>query len=192
MPPRPTLADLGLPLVGPWPADALARVEAQARRQRTPTPHGDMVWRIWGAAGPPLIMLHGGYGSWGHWIRNALPLSRHFTVFTPDTPGLGDSAAPPKPHTAEAMAAILAPAIETILPRDTRFDLVGFSFGAVVGGAAAARLGARVRSFTLVGASGMGLPRAPGPPLETFRRDMTPEELDGLARRKLGILPQAD
>lgn len=192
MPPPTSLADLGLPLAGPWPANALARVEAGARRQTTPTPHGDMVWRVWGAAGPPLVMLHGGYGSWGHWIRNALPLSRHFTVYTPDTPGLGDSPAPPKPHTAEAIAAVLAPAIACILPEGARFDLVGFSFGAVVGGPTAALLGERVRSFTLVGAGGMGLPRALSPPLEKFRHDMTPENLATLARRNLEVLMLAD
>jgi 2-hydroxy-6-oxonona-2,4-dienedioate hydrolase len=188
----PSLADLGLATRAPWPADAIRRVEALARRQTTATPHGELVWRIWGSDGPPLVMLHGGYGSWLHWIRNTLPLSRHFTVYTPDTPGLGDSAAPPKPYTAQDIAGLMASGIEAILPSGHRFDLVGFSFGAVVGGLATAHLGERVRSFTLVGASGMGLPRAAAPPLEKLQQDMSAEALARLARRNLEILMFAD
>lgn len=29
---------------------------------------------------PPLVLLHGVYGSWTHWIRNVLALAEHFTV----------------------------------------------------------------------------------------------------------------
>jgi len=59
-----------------------------------------MVWRVWGG-GPPLVLLHGGTGSWMHWIRNIEELARDFTVVAPDIPGSGESASP-FPQTASA------------------------------------------------------------------------------------------
>ena len=83
-------------------------VAAEAQRVETPCGDGHMIWHVWGE-GPPLALLHGGYGSWTHWIRNVIPLSRAFTVAAPDLPGLGESATPPEPHTAEGLARIKAP-----------------------------------------------------------------------------------
>ena len=57
-------------------------------------------------SGPPLVLLHGGYGSWMHWIRNVGPLARQFTVIAPDMPGLGDSATPPEPWTPTAAGCV--------------------------------------------------------------------------------------
>src|SRR5271168_5409571 len=44
-------------------------VAAEARRVVTPCGEGRMFWHVWGD-GPPLALLHGGYGSWSHWTRN--------------------------------------------------------------------------------------------------------------------------
>ena len=107
-------------------------VAAEARRIETPCGAGAMVWRVWGG-GPPLVLLHGGYGSWTHWIRNVLPLARRFTVIAPDLPGLGESATPPEPHTAEGLARIIVAGLATLLPAGVRFHLTGFSFGGVLG-----------------------------------------------------------
>jgi 2-hydroxy-6-oxonona-2,4-dienedioate hydrolase len=106
---------------------------AEAERCETPCGEGNMVWHCWGS-GPPLVLLHGGYGSWSHFIRNVLPLSRSFRVIAPDLPGLGDE-----------------------------LRLAGFSFGGVIGGSVAALLGDRVRSFTVVGSNGLGVARSPTP-----------------------------
>jgi pimeloyl-ACP methyl ester carboxylesterase len=135
-------------------------VASEAIRVETPCGDGKMVWRIWGA-GPPLVLFHGGYGSWTHWIRNVLPLSRSFTVIAPDLPGLGESATPPEPHTAEGLASILVGGIDLVLPRRDPLHLAGFSFGGVLGGHVAAQLGDRVRAFTVVGSNGLGLIRQP-------------------------------
>ena len=135
-------------------------VAAEAIRVETPCGDGKMVWRIWGA-GPPLVLFHGGYGSWTHWIRNVLPLSRSFTVIAPDLPGLGELATPPEPHTAEGLASILVGGIDLVLPRREPLHLAGFSFGGVLGGHVAAQLGDRVRAFTVVGSNGLGLIRQP-------------------------------
>src|SRR5437763_14801092 len=115
-------------------------VAAEAQRIETPCGDGAMVWRIWGG-GPPLVLLHGGYGSWMHWIRNVLVLARDFTVIAPDLPGLGQSATPPEPHSAEGLARVIIDGLATILPGGERFHLTGFSFGGVLGGHVAALLG---------------------------------------------------
>src|SRR5437016_13479092 len=107
-----------------------------------------MVWRRWGE-GPPLVLLHGGYGSWMHWVRNVLPLSRRFTVIAPDLPGLGESATPPEPWSAQGLAAIVLDGLDIVLPRGAPPPhLAGFSFGGVIGGTVAAQLGGRLRGLT--------------------------------------------
>src|SRR5215472_18223208 len=119
-------------------------VAAEAHRIETPCGDGSMVWRVWGS-GPPLVLLHGGYGSWMHWIRNVLVLARRFTVIAPDLPGLGESATPPEPHTAEGLAGIIVDGLDIVFGRQTDLHIAGFSFGGVLGGHVAAQLGDRVR-----------------------------------------------
>ncbi len=165
-------------------------VAAEAVRVETPCGDGAMVWHIWGA-GPPLVLLHGGYGSWTHWVRNVLPLARAYTVVAPDLPGLGELAAPPEPHTAERLAQILVEGLDLVLPRHEPLHLAGFSFGGVLGGHVAARLGDRVRGFTIVGSNGLGLPRQPTE-LERQKPGGTVDELLAIARRNLGVLMIAD
>lgn len=142
-------------------------VAAEAKRYDSPCGDGTVVWRCWGS-GPPLVLLHGGYGSWMHWVRNVLPLSRRFRVIACDLPGLGDSATPPEPWTAEGLAAIVVAGIEQVLASDQAAaqvppHLAGFSFGGVIGGQVAAQLGHRLRGFTIVGSNGLGIERSPTP-----------------------------
>jgi 2-hydroxy-6-oxonona-2,4-dienedioate hydrolase len=172
------------------PRALIERVAAEAATIATPCGDGRMVWRVWGS-GPPLVLFHGGYGSWTHWIRNVLPLARAFTVIAPDLPGLGESATPPEPHTAEGLAQILIDGLDLVLSRRERFHLAGFSFGGVLGGHVAARLGERVRAFTVVGSNGLGLVRQP---TELQRLPPAAGEADALAvaRHNLGRLMLAD
>jgi 2-hydroxy-6-oxonona-2,4-dienedioate hydrolase len=165
-------------------------IAAEATRVETPCGDGRMVWRVWGS-GPPLVLFHGGYGSWMHWIRNVLPLSRRFTVVAPDLPGLGESATPPEPHTAEGLARILVEGLDVVLPQHERLHLAGFSFGGVVGGHVAALRGEQVRGFTIVGSNGLGLPRQPTE-LERQKPGGTVDELLAIARHNLGVLMIAD
>ncbi|HEX3860151.1 MAG TPA: alpha/beta hydrolase [Stellaceae bacterium] len=153
----------------------VAGIAAEAQRVETPCGDGTLVWHIWGSGGPPLVLLHGGYGSWMHWVRNVLPLSRKFTVFACDMPGLGESATPPEPWTAEGLAAIVVAGLDIILPKGVAPHLAGFSFGGVIGGTVAAQLGDRLRGFTVVGSNGMGLERSPTP-LERVKPDAGEEE----------------
>jgi pimeloyl-ACP methyl ester carboxylesterase len=165
-------------------------VAAEAQRIETPCGDGSMVWRVWGS-GPPLVLLHGGYGSWMHWIRNVLVLAREFTVIAADLPGLGESATPPEPHSGEGLARIIVDGLAAILTGGERFHLAGFSFGGVLGGHVAALLGDQVRGFTIVGSNGLGLPRQPTQ-LERQKPGGTVEELLAIARHNLGVLMIAD
>jgi 2-hydroxy-6-oxonona-2,4-dienedioate hydrolase len=140
----------------------VAGVAAEAQRVETPCGDGSLVWRVWGS-GPPLVLLHGGYGSWSHWVRNVTPLSRRFTVIACDMPGLGESATPPEPWTADGLAAIVVAGLDIVLPKGVAPHLAGFSFGGVIGGVVAAQLGDRLKAFTVVGSNGMGLERQPTP-----------------------------
>ena len=69
------------------PLAEVTRWDGTAERFETPCGDGRMVWRSWGS-GRPILLLHGGAGSWRHWIRT-LPALSHRRVLAPDTPGLG-------------------------------------------------------------------------------------------------------
>lgn len=167
---------------GSPPAAIVAVIDAQAARIETPCGSGSMVWRRWGA-GPALILLHGGYGSWTHWLKNVESLAARYTVLAPDLPGLGDSATPPAPYTAASLAAIVAAGIAQVAPNEN-VAMAGFSFGSVIGGHVAAQMGERVSSFLMLGAAGLGLPRQP---LELTRvaPGMTPAEIAAVQRANL-------
>jgi len=137
------------------PAAFLDRLQQAAARTETPCGDRTMVWRSWGE-GPVLVLFHGGAGSWRHWAHNIDDLSRDHRLLVPDLPGLGESANLPEPKTAEAVAAILARGIDTILGPDATYDLAGFSFGGTASGCLAALHGARVRSLTLICSGGVG------------------------------------
>jgi pimeloyl-ACP methyl ester carboxylesterase len=171
------------------PAAAIAALDARARHETTPFAAGSMAWRIWGD-GPPLVLLHGASGSWTHWIRNIPALAARFRVLVPDLPGFGDSDAPPEPHTVEVLAEAVAAGLDALaLPA---LDLAGFSFGGIVAGHVAARLGRRVRTLALVGVGGLGLPRAPTRPLVAITPDMARDDVERAHRENLTILMLAD
>ena len=175
---------------------AIAAVAGRGERLETPLPDGRMVWHGWGLGSgkPSLFLLHGGYGSWVHWIRNVEALSAQFTVYAGDIPGLGDSDPPPDRRDPDGIGRLVAEGIEMLTPAGEQARLMGFSFGAVIGGHAAPYLdrAGRLRSFTLVGAGGMGLRRAEFLPLARFERDMDGAAIRRLARRNLELLMVRD
>jgi pimeloyl-ACP methyl ester carboxylesterase len=177
--------------LGATPAAIEAHVAGLARRIDTPCGAGSLVWHCWGS-GPPLVLLHGGYGSWSHWIRNVLPLSRTRHVLAVDLPGLGASAMPPEPDDADAMAEIVVDGLRRLLPAGGTVDLVGFSFGGVLGGPVAVKLGTALQRFVIVGSNGLGLPLAPLAPIGSWRRQ--PDRAARLAvhRQTLEVLMFGD
>ncbi|MET0295120.1 MAG: alpha/beta fold hydrolase [Phenylobacterium sp.] len=163
----------------PPPADAdpqafVTAFERRARRHETPCGDGVLVWRSWGS-GPPLLLLHGARGSWTHWIRNIDALGAERTVWVPDLPGHGDSAAPAEAGHA-GISAGLAAGLSQLIGPDLPVDLVGFSFGGVVGAQLAARHPGLVRRIVIVDSGGIGTP------LGRYRIDSA-RGLTGQARR---------
>lgn len=142
------------------PLAAVRRLDVEARRSESPCGNGSMAWRTWGD-GPPLVLLHGGAGSWQHWVHTVPAFSSTYRVLAPDLPGLGESADPPSPPDMVTISEIVAKGIDGLLGSQTSYDLVGFSFGASVGGHVALLHGQRVRSLTLLGAGGLVRPHTP-------------------------------
>ena len=174
------------------PAETQALLE-NAVRCETPCGKGAMVWHVWRAltlvaAFPPVVLLHGGSGSWTHWVRNiAALLASGREVYVPDLPGFGDSAVPAQGSDADALPEPVEQGLHALLG-DRACDLVGFSFGAMVGGFIAARFPARAARLVLVGAPGLGI--APMQPVELrgWRHLHDPAEREAVHRGNLAAL----
>jgi 2-hydroxy-6-oxonona-2,4-dienedioate hydrolase len=139
------------------PAEAL-RLLSLATRHTTPCGDGEVVWHAWGdPRSEPLVLLHGGSGSWMHWIRNVEALAAAGRwVLVPDLPGFGDSAVPPGNKDADGVAEAVADSLR-VLFGGKPVDLVGFSFGGLTAGLLAAAHPGLVQRLVLVGAPGLGL-----------------------------------
>ncbi len=135
----------------------LERLDRTAQHWETPCGDGTMIWRGWGS-GPAVLLVHGGAGSWRHWVRNLAAVSRGHTVIAPDLPGLGDSARAPDPISAESVATIVGQGLDEVLGPDAPVHVAGFSYGGVIAGLVAANAADRVRSLTLIGTGGLGPP----------------------------------
>lgn len=146
-----------------------------------------MVWRTWGS-GEPLVLFHGGSGSWTHWIRNIDEVSRHFELWLPDTPGLGDSAMPPKPWEPPSIAQVVVTGLNQIFGPKSRVRIGGFSFGGQIAGLTSALLKDRICELTLIGVAALGLRADPREPFLKQRPGMTPEEIAGVFRQNLAVL----
>jgi len=144
----------------------LERLAARATVRHTPCGAGQMVWHGWqpehaGPRYPPVVLLHGGSGSWTHWARNIEPLlATGRSVWAADLPGFGDSASPPAGSTSGADAdALVEPlALGLCLLPVPACDLVGFSFGGLTAALLLAAHPALARRLVLVGAPALGLP----------------------------------
>lgn len=160
----------------PWPADtagdaemAAGRVQStevldwQARAQRIAHAHagGSTVLHHWVPAQPnglaPLVLLHGGSGSWTHWVRSIGPLlDTGHDLWAVDLPGFGASDVPPGVVDADGMLPVLADMLQALFPLQT-VRLVGFSFGGMTAGMLAAAYPQLVQQLVVVGAPGIGL-----------------------------------
>lgn len=181
----------------------LRNLAALAERCTTPCGKGHMVWHVWGAAHPgtaPLVLLHGGSGSWTHWVRNIDPLvAAGRQVWVPDLPGFGASAMPEKGTDADAMVAPLHAGLQQLV-QGQPVDLVGFSFGGMAAGLLLAAHPQLAQRLVLVGAPAMGVvPERqfelkawrhladPAQQLQVHRHNLAalmlhdPQQIDGLA-----------
>ncbi len=134
----------------PPPGD---RVHGSATQLRTPCGTGHMVWHQWGdTTHPPLLLLHGGSGSWTHWVRNVLPLAAAgWRVLAPDLPGSGDSAKPEGAEDADALVPWMEAGAQHLLG-ERPVPVVGFSFGGLTAALWARAHPQRFERLVLVGA----------------------------------------
>src|SRR5699024_1978152 len=95
--------------------DDLHRLERLSEKHHSRCGNGVMTWRCWGK-GPPLILLHGAYGSWTHWLRNIEALATQCCVIAPDMPGFGDSDLPPDDEGTKVIPQILNSGLDEIVP----------------------------------------------------------------------------
>jgi len=140
---------------------AIARVDALSTHH-DPVHGGVRVrWRRFGSdtSRPPLVLLHGGHGSWMHWLRNAEALSAGRTLWLPDMPGFNESDAPPRVAPGEdslpPLLDALGGTLDQLIGPGTPIDLGGFSFGGLTAARFAVRRGA-IRRLALVGSGGHG------------------------------------
>ncbi len=167
--------------------DDMAALAARASRHTTPCGTGALVWHRWGPTdGAPVVLLHGGSGSWTHWLRNieALATAGH-AVLVPDMPGFGESAAPPDGQDADVLPGWLAQGLQQLVG-NRPVALVGFSFGALVAGLWAQAQPQRVARLVLVGSPALSAERLP--PLDLRRWDALPPGAARLAVHRHNLL----
>ncbi len=119
-----------------------------------------IVWREWGS-GSPLVLLHGGSGSWNHWVKNIAFLVKHGKrVIIPDLPGFGESGIPIKTFKdyadADDLPKLLDIAFTKIISNEP-YQLVGFSFGSLVAAMMASQHPKNILKLILVGGAGLGI-----------------------------------
>lgn len=179
------------PAAGLLPLPALyPTLLAKATRRTTRYEGQILVWHTWGERRPgklPLVMLHGGSGSWTHWIRNidAL-LAQGYELWLPDLPGFGDSDPPAEGADADAMLAPLHAGMAQLdlLP----CQLMGFSFGGMTAAMLAAAYPQAVERLVLVGAPAMGVVPEKQFSLKGWRHLSDPAEQLEMHRYNLGAL----
>lgn len=146
---------------------AIADLANQGRRVFVEDGGRRVSWRCFGA-GRPLVLIHGGHGSWLHWFRNIEALAADFSVFVPDLPGYGDSDRPPPNGGLRSMSGPVVRTLNHLIGVDTRFDLVGFSFGGLVAADVAAER-PEIGRIALLGPAGLTGPRRPRGTLHAWK-----------------------
>ena len=160
---------------------------ASAKSLRLQADNIEIQMHSWGSGDPCILLLHGGYGSWAHWIRVVPRLASFTEVLAPDMPGFGLSDAPKQPHTAESVAIPLANAVKQMIG-GRPLIIAGFSFGGAIAGHVAALLSRQACHLMLVGPGGLGAPRGDMQDLIRRTHGMSRAQIIAAHRRNLEIL----
>lgn len=147
-----------------------------------------MVWREWGA-GEPLVLLHGGAGSWRHWVRNIEVLAARYRVIAADTPGYGSSANPPEPLSFHSIGQIMAAGLDSIIGSGTPYHIAGFSLGSFMAPHLIVNSAGKANSLTLVHGHLAGkMNYSPQTALKRWRNVEDANERRAILRHNLGTL----
>ena len=170
-----------------WPhylPDDLRAGLAGGERHITPSGEGHLVWHVWGEIGcPVLVLLHGGSGSWLHWVRNIVALrDAGYRLLVPDLPGFGDSHA--VGPDADSLPAPLHEGLHLLCP-EQQVSLVGFSFGGLTAALWLRDHPEDAQRLVLVGAPGLGLSAPSRVPLKGWRHVADPAQRDEVHRHNL-------
>lgn len=111
--------------------------------------------------GDALLLIHGGHGSWTHWIANIEPLAATRRVIALDLPGFGGSFNPRPHYSVERYAQAVLEVMNAL--RIDRTAVAGFSFGCLVSAALAKAAPDRITHLLTVNSPGIG----PASPLAT-------------------------
>jgi pimeloyl-ACP methyl ester carboxylesterase len=104
--------------------------------------------------GPALVLVHGGHGSWTHWVANIEALAHQRRVIALDLPGFGASFNP-RPHfSVEQYAASVRDVMNAL--RIDHAAVAGFSFGCLVSAALARAEPSRITHLVTVNSPGIG------------------------------------
>ncbi|MEY4285319.1 MAG: hypothetical protein RL111_1994 [Pseudomonadota bacterium] len=148
---------------------------------------GDIqVWHAWGTsrAKPPLLLLHGGSGSWTHWVKNVLSLSETRRVWALDLPGFGDSELPSGAQDVDDLIEPVSKGIAQLFGEEP-VDVAGFSFGGMLAGLIAASYPNRFSTVLILGTPGLGLFDGPPPHIRGFTPEMSDEQRQAVHRHNL-------
>lgn len=179
----------------------ISSIEARSKRIEQTYAWGKAVWHVWGdevravqnlkattdnaqsdvepkPLAQPLVLLHGGSGSWTHWARNVEHFAQSRTVWALDIPGFGDSDLPAGVTDADGLVSYMAEVLTRTFKGEA-VDVMGFSFGGMTAGLLAAQYPHLIRQLILVGAPGLGLFSK-----ELPMRGMTPN-MDETAQRNV-------
>lgn len=143
----------------PAPEAVLSALSRQAQHHITREQGCRLAWQQWSsqaANAQPLLLIHGGFGSWTHWVANIEALSERYAVWTVDLPGLGDSGDLTSPWSTQAITESVLAGWRVLPPADESLHIAGFSFGGLIAGQFAALLGDQCIRCILIGASGFG------------------------------------
>jgi pimeloyl-ACP methyl ester carboxylesterase len=148
-----------------------------------------MVWRVWGdSQARPVVLLHGGSGSWTHWIRNIPALvGAGYQVWAPDLPGFGDSSELPLGYDADAIVPHLLAGLR-VLPVSGPWNVVAFSLGSLVATLLANLQPSIVSRLLLVGLPVLPLESGRGLPLSRIRSVALPAERVAAHRANLAAI----
>jgi pimeloyl-ACP methyl ester carboxylesterase len=172
----------------------LSAIEKNCNKVFIKSKDSKVCWRSWGK-GKPLILLHGGYGSWAHWIKQAIPFSKNYNVLIPDMPGFGESEDLTLPHTPEKISANIAETLVKLISPEETPIICGFSFGGLIAGHLSYNLierGLNPEKLILVGPGGLGAKRGEMRNMIARHSKMSEEEIYQAHKTNLEILMMHD